>query len=129
MDALSLHDGSEELRIEIKGYLSGQLIDQLKAAWQASQNSIFWRRLVVDIASLKGYDAEGHLLLHEMYQYGAVFAAPTPQSLDFLEEITSGTSSKAIPAAVWHNNSERSSFPRPRHRAAVANRELKARYR
>ena len=128
MDTLHVHDGCEELRVEVNGYLSGQLTEQLQTARQNSQSSVFWRRLVVDISSLKGYDPDGHRLLHEIYQQGATFVAPTPQSLDFLAEISSGVSTKAVPAAVWHSP-DRSLSPRPRHRAGLGRREINARYR
>ena len=128
MDLLHVRDGSDEVRVEVCGNLCGSLVEQLSATWQASQSSVFWRRFVVDISALTGYDRNGHQLLHLMHEHGAVFAAATPSSLDFLEEITTGIATRSALAAL-RRSADRATSPRPRHRAGIGTYETHARSR
>jgi hypothetical protein len=128
MELLQVRDGCEEVRVEISGCFSGPVVEQMKQTWESSQSHEFWRRFVVDISGLTGYDREGHRLLHDLHKHGALFAAGTAQSLDFLEEITSGTITRTVPFAV-RRSPERASGPRPRHRAGIGTYEANLRYR
>ena len=128
MDLLHVRDGSEEVRVELCGNLAGSLVEQLRTIWEASQSSLFWRRFVVDISALTGYDREGHQLLHLLHQHGAVFAASTARSLDFLEEITTGVATRTALMAL-RRSADRAATPRPRHRAGIGTYETHARVR
>jgi hypothetical protein len=128
MESLHVRDESAEVRVEICGTLTGPLVKQLQETWEASQSNEFWRRFVVDISGLAGYDAAGHELLHRLHTHGAIFAAATPQSLDYLEEITSGTLKRSVSLSP-RRSVDRASSPRPRHRAGLATYEIATRYR
>lgn len=128
MDLLHVRDGSEEVRVEVCGNLTGGLVEQLRTTWHGSQSTEFWRRFVVDISGLTGYDREGHQLLNLLHQHGAVFAAATPGSLDFLEEITTGIATRSALTAL-RRSADRASSPRPRHRAGMGTYETQARSR
>jgi hypothetical protein len=128
METLQVIDGCEEVRVEISGALSGKLVEQLHDAWKAAQSSQFWRRFVVDISSLAGYDTEGHKLLHLLHRHGAVFAAGTPRSLDYLEEITSGDLRRTLLLPA-RKPMDRSLSSRSRHRAGVGIHEATVRTR
>jgi hypothetical protein len=127
MENLRVHDSCEEVRVEICGNFSGASVDEVQSTWTESQSDMFWRRFVIDISGLTGYDADGFHLLHEMHRHGALFAASTPNSLVFLEEITSGQSNRLTQTA--RRGAERSVSPRPRHRAGVGIYEPSYRYR
>lgn len=128
MDLLHVRDGSDEVRVEVCGNLTGIQVEKLRATWEAAQSTLFWRRFVVDISALTGYDRDAHQLLHVLHQHGAVFAAATPRSLDFLEEITSGTTTRSALLAL-RRTADRASAPRPRHRAGIGTYESHARTR
>jgi hypothetical protein len=128
MDLLHVRDGSNEVRVEVCGNFAGSVVEQLKTIWNASQPTLFWQRFVVDISGLTGYDREGHQLLHLLHQHGAIFAAATPRSLDFLEEITTGISTRSALTAL-RRSADRASSPRPRHRAGIGTYETHARSR
>ncbi|MFZ0593089.1 MAG: hypothetical protein WAM39_21710 [Bryobacteraceae bacterium] len=129
MEALHVCDeSSEQVRVAIRGTLSGSLVKQLQETWEAAQSNEFWRRFVVDISGLAGYDSEGHELLHLLHSHGAIFAAGTPRSLDYLEEITSGTLKRAL-SLTPRRSVDRASSPRPRHRAGLGTYEAATRYR
>jgi hypothetical protein len=129
MEGLRVHDeSSEEVRVEILGILTGPSVKQLEETWEESQSNEFWRRFVVDISGLAGYDGEGHELLHRLHGHGAIFAAGTPRSLDYLEEITSGTSKRSV-SLPPRRPVDRASSARPRHRAGLGTYEAATRYR
>jgi hypothetical protein len=128
MGQLRVREGSESVRVEIAGILSGSLVDELRATWQDCQSGEFWRQFVVDISGLTGYDLDGHALLHQLHRHGATFGAGTPGSLDFLDEITRGASLLAI-ASLPRRSPERSPYPRPRHRNGLTSAEAAARAR
>lgn len=122
MGHLLMKDGSEAVRVEITGVLSGSLVEELRCIWEGCQSSQFWRQFVVDISGLTGYDTDGHALLHELNKHGATFGAGTPLSLSFLEDISSGSTRLAI-AALSRRPAERSTSPRPRHKAGLGSIE------
>lgn len=127
----SLHvcdESSEELRVEIRGALTGPLVKQLQETWEGAQSDEFWRRFVVDISGLAGYDGEGHELLHRLHSHGAIFAAGTPRSLDYLEEITSGTLKRTV-SLPPRRSVDRALSGRPRHRAGLGTYEALTRSR
>ena len=123
METLTVRDGSEEVRVEIRGALTGASVAELEKAWQTSQSTEFWRRFVVDISALAGYDSQGHQLLHRLHRHGATFAAGTPTSLDYLEEITSGALRRPVPIQV-RRPADRSTSSRARHKAGVGAYEV-----
>jgi hypothetical protein len=128
MDLLHVRDTSEEVRVELCGNLAGTVVDQFRSIWQASQSTLFWRRFVVDISGLTGYDRDGHQLLHLLHQHGATFAASTPRSLDLLEEISTGVTTRGALTAL-RRSADRAAAPRPRHRAGIGTYETHARVR
>ena len=128
MGYLRIQDGSEAVRVQITGVLSGSLVNELKSTWESCQSSQFWRQFVVDISALAGYDADGYALLHQLHRHGATFGAGTPGSLGFLEEITSGIlRSAALP--LVRRPVDRSNTPRPRHKAGIGSLDIGARAR
>ena len=129
MESLHVRDeSSEEVRVEIRGTLTGPLVKQLQETWEGSQSTEFWRRFVVDISGLAGYDGEGHELLHLLHRHGAIFAAGTPRSLDYLEEITSGSLKRPL-SLTPRRPADRAPVSRPRHRAGLGTYETATRYR
>ena len=127
MESLQVLDGSDEVRVEICGRLAGSVLTQIQETWEASQSDLFWRRFVVDISSMTGYDAGGHEFLHRLHRFGAIFCAATPQSLDYLEEISSGIMYRTKPLTI-RRPPERTLSARPKHRGGIGTYEA-ARYR
>jgi hypothetical protein len=117
MGTLDIRDGADEVRVAICGNLSDSRVEELFQAWQRSMSHVFWRRFVVSLSDLTGYDAAGHALLHQMHDSGVVFAAATPQSLHYLDEISRPTSADI--AQVPRRGVERA-MPVHRHSARSA---------
>ena len=122
METLQVLDGSDEVRVEICGKLSGSLLKQLQETWEASQTDLFWRRFVVDISAMAGYESDGHEFLHRLHRFGAIFCAATPQSLDYLEEISSGIMLRTKPLTI-RRPADRTLSARPKHRAGIGTHE------
>jgi hypothetical protein len=80
-------DKADEVRVEIEGILNSERLFDLQTVWEDSQSTLFWRRFVVAISKLDGFDSAGLALLHKMYRQGVVFSASTPSSLLLLKEI------------------------------------------
>jgi ABC-type transporter Mla MlaB component len=85
--AICISDKADEVCVDVQGVLSNQLIGELQAVWEASQSTMFWRRFMLAISKLEGYDSAGLALLRNMYRRGVVFSASTPWSLHLLKEI------------------------------------------
>lgn len=89
MATYKVFDRATEFRIEIVGRLAGEGVQDVRQAWEQALREATSRRFFVDISRLSGYDAAGRKLLAEMYRHGTEFAARTPSSLVFLNEIAS----------------------------------------
>lgn len=100
MDILRIQETAEEVRVQVEGTLRGDLVVQLKSAWQECQSRMFWRRFALDISKLQGYDEAGRALLHDMYRCGTLFSAGTPSALEHLQRIA------AIPAVSLPNSAD-----------------------
>jgi hypothetical protein len=85
---ITIHDRADEFRIEIAGRFSGDVVNDAAAHWKNALRENPPRRFTVDISRLNGYDYAGCKLLSKMYHHGAQFAASTPLSLVFLNEIS-----------------------------------------
>ena len=88
MATIKIHDRADEFRIEIAGKFSGDVVNDAAAHWKSALREHPPRRFKVDISRLSGYDYAGCKLLSKMYHHGAQFAAATPLSLVFLNEIS-----------------------------------------
>lgn len=88
MATITIHDRADEFRIEIAGRFSGDVVNDAAAHWKTALRETPPRRFTVDISRLSGYDYLGCKLLSKMYHHGAQFAAATPLSLVFLNEIS-----------------------------------------
>jgi ABC-type transporter Mla MlaB component len=88
MDSLQLEERADEVRVRISGALNGTSVEVLHRVWQRFMSDTFWRRFNVDLSGLTGYDAAGESLLQQLYNWGAIFCAPTPRALQFLQEIS-----------------------------------------
>ncbi len=88
MGTVKIYDRANEFRIEIAGRFLGDSVADVSMAWQTALLEAHPRSFTVDISRLSGYDTAGRKLLHEMYNRGTQFAAGTPQSLVFLNEIS-----------------------------------------
>ncbi len=88
MATIKIHDKADELRIEITGRFAGDVIGEVSSCWKTALQSASPRRFTVDISRLSGYDNAGCKLLAKMYRHGVQFAAATPLSLVFLNEIS-----------------------------------------
>jgi hypothetical protein len=88
MGTVKIYDRANEFRIEIAGRFLGDSVTDVSTAWQNALLETYPRTFTVDISRLSGYDTAGRKLLHEMYNHGTQFAAGTPQSLVFLNEIS-----------------------------------------
>jgi hypothetical protein len=78
---------------------------------------VFWRRFVVNLSGLTGYDAAGHALLHQMHKFGVIFSAATAESLHYLDEIS--RPAVDITAPILRRGVERA-MPVHRHSARTA---------
>jgi hypothetical protein len=85
---LKFKDGADEFRVTIIGKFSVDYVHEVESRWRSVLSEVHSRRFTVDISGLSGFDPAGRRLLREMYHHGAVFAASTPLSLVFLNEIS-----------------------------------------
>ena len=81
-------DRANEFRVVITGKFAAGCVREVEAVWRSVLSEIHSRRFTVDISELSGFDVAGRKLLRDMYLHGAVFAAATPVSLVFLNEIS-----------------------------------------
>jgi len=86
---ITVHDRAGEYRIAIKGRFGAEQALDVEAAWKHMLSEHVHRRFTVDISELTGYDTSARKLLRAMYHHGVTFAASTPASLVFLNEISS----------------------------------------
>jgi hypothetical protein len=93
---ITLYDGAHDFRITIKGKFTGPSVEDVARSWESALSEKLPRRYMVDISGLSGYDTAGRRLLRDMHKHGVAFAAATPMSLVFLNEI-SGTQNRAVP--------------------------------
>jgi hypothetical protein len=126
MEDLLVRDGSEELRVEIRGSFRDASVRRFQSIWESAQSDLFWRQFVVNISGMAEYDDAGYQLLRRLHQHGVVFVAATPRSLDFLEQIASPHAMK-IEAPVPRRGSERSLSLRSRHRRELKGIEVNSR--
>jgi hypothetical protein len=85
---LCISDRAEEFRIEIFGAFMGSAVTDAATAWKAALLVNVPRRISVDITRMTGYDHAGYMLLREMHGHGTHIGAGTPQSLQFLTQIS-----------------------------------------
>lgn len=95
MGTYKTFDRADEFRIEIIGRFTSEAVHDVRRAWEEALKETTPRRLSIDISRLSGYDASGRKLLAEMYRHGTEFAARTPSSLVFLNEIANTPRSAA----------------------------------
>ncbi len=88
---IKFHDWANEFRVEVIGKFTGDPVDEVAAAWIKHSRQADPRRFSVDISRLSGYDTAGSKLLRQLYRHGVHFAAGTPLSLVFLNEISTPT--------------------------------------
>ena len=102
MATYKIFDLADEFRIEVVGRLTGEAADTIRRVWEEALKETTPRRVSIDISRLSGYDASGRKLLAEMYRHGLEFAARTPSSLVFLNEIanTPRTAGRLITAPM-----------------------------
>lgn len=105
MATIKIYDRADELRIEIVGKFAGESVEDVATAWTVAQMGATARRFMTDISRLSGYDPAGRKLLREMYRHGVQFAAGTPLSLVFLNEIS--TPLRRVPAMARESDAER----------------------
>jgi hypothetical protein len=123
---IKIHDRANEFRIEIAGKFSGEIVEEVAAYWKKAMGETPPRSFTVDISRLSGYDYPGCKLLNKMYHHGAQFAAATPLSLVFLNEISRplrrvpALVKTMTPADVKRAGSRKAEAKRPAARAAVA---------
>lgn len=123
MATVKIYDRAHEFRIEIAGRLGGECVAEVETAWKNALLETGPRRFAVDISRLTGYDNSGRKLLREMYRHGTEFAAGTPLSLVFLNEISAPA--RRGPALVHEGPLERPADTKPQpqslRRAAAGN--------
>jgi|GEM_PF-3171642 len=105
MAIIRVHDRGDELRIEIWGKLAGESVHEVAKVWRATQLEAMARRFMTDISGMSAYDAAGRNLLREMYHYGMQFAAGTPLSLVFLNEISMPL--RRLPTLAFESGADR----------------------
>ncbi len=88
MATVEIYDRADEFRIDIAGRFAGKCVDDIGTTWKNGLLEAGPRRFTIDISRLTGYDLAGRKLLQEMYHHGMQFAAGTPLSLVFLNEIS-----------------------------------------
>jgi hypothetical protein len=114
-----IFDRADEFRIEIIGRFSGDGVQEVKQRWQEALRESVPRRLTIDISRLSGYDGNGRKLLAEMYRHGTEFAARTPSSLVFLNEIAN-TPRRVAPIVTAPTRQPQKSVPESPVRALAA---------
>lgn len=114
---IKIYDRANELRIQIVGRLDGRSVDDLANAWRSEMSSSSPRQCTVDISGLSGYDTPGCKLLREMHAHGTQFAAATPMSLVFFNEISAPR--RRGPALVREKPAAREARPGPVYRRAA----------
>lgn len=119
MATFTFFDRADEFRIEIIGRLAGDGVPEVRRAWEQALQETGPRRLSIDITRLSGYDSNGRKLLAEMYRHGTDFAARTPSSLVFLDEVakTARTPAPVITARVQQ---KKKAVESPTYRAMAA---------
>ncbi len=126
MATIKIRDRADEFRIEITGRFAGVVIDEVAAHWKNELRPSSARRFTVDISGMNGYDQPGCRLLAKMYRHGAQFAAATPLSLVFLNEISTpprrhpALVRTMTPADVKRGGSSKTDAKSPRTRQAAA---------
>ena len=88
MHEIKFTDRADEFRVAITGKFSIDCVHEVERRWRSVLLEFHSRRFTVDISSMSGFDLAGRKLLRDMYNHGAVFAASTPLSLVFLNEIS-----------------------------------------
>ena len=88
MGQITTKDRADEFRVVINGKFAAGCVREVEAGWRSVLSEIHSRRFTVDISAMSGFDVAGRKLLRDMYLHGAVFAAGTPVSLIFLNEIS-----------------------------------------
>jgi hypothetical protein len=118
---IKIYDRANEFRIEIVGRFAKEGVAEVSDAWKAAQLGTVTRKFTVDITRLTSYDSAGCTLLRQMYRHGTQFAAGTPLSLVFLNELSAPL--RHGPALVQEAPSKRSTDKaetRPHVRAIAA---------
>ena len=100
MSTFRVHDRADEFRIEIIGRFVGPCVQDVEQCWERALAEATPRTITVDISRVTGYEQPGRKLLRKMHQHGTRFAAATPRSLVFLNEITSPERRGPAPAIV-----------------------------
>ncbi len=88
MATVKVYDRADEFRIEVVGRFAGECVDDMCGTWKNALIEAGQRRFTIDISRLTSYDVAARKLLQEMYHHGMQFAAGTPLSLVFLNEIS-----------------------------------------
>jgi hypothetical protein len=88
MATIRILDRPDSFRVTISGQFAGECVGDVASTWKHALAQSLSRRFKVDISALTGYDTAGYKLLRDMYRHGTLFAAGTPLSLVFLNEIS-----------------------------------------
>ena len=128
MATIKIYDRADEFRIEIAGRFAGEVVNDAAAHWKNTLRETPPRRFKVDISRLSGYDPAGCKLLSKMYHHGALFAAATPLSLVFLNEISLPLRRKpalvrTMPPSETSSHEGRQKTSTPQARAAASGGE------
>jgi hypothetical protein len=99
MATIRILDRSDSFRVTISGQFAGECVGDVASIWKHALSHSLSRRFKVDISGLAGYDTAGYKLLRDMYHHGTLFAAGTPLSLVFLNEISGPLRRRAASAS------------------------------
>lgn len=110
---IRFYDRADEFRIELVGRFAGDAVRDVRQSWEDALREKGPRRFSLDISRLSGYDASGRKLLAEMYRHGMDFAARTPSSLVFLDEVAKTPRTPAALIATPMPKSQKRSAEQP----------------
>ncbi|HEX3747725.1 MAG TPA: hypothetical protein VHW09_27505 [Bryobacteraceae bacterium] len=84
---ITLHDSSGELRFRLEGRLSGAWVGELRQCWVTALSTVHDRQTTLDLGDVDYVDADGQILLAEMFHQGVALQAVTPLIREVVQEI------------------------------------------
>lgn len=98
---ITLHQESEQCRLELSGKLYGPWVGETETVWRSAACS--GKRIEVDMREVTGVDDAGYKLLAAMHDAGADFVAQGVAMTALINEITG----KQTPTAPSNSGGER----------------------
>ncbi|RPJ35802.1 MAG: hypothetical protein EHM35_09000 [Planctomycetaceae bacterium] len=88
---ITLHETTDQLRVELEGRLAGAWVCELEHCWYTAKASHPNRKFAVDLTSVTFIDQTGRYLLQLMHRDGVSLVASGLMLQDILDHITGST--------------------------------------